>query len=352
MVNVNIIRNVSDTYYRYKMPALVAKVEGKGNGIKTVVPNMSEIGKALDRPPQYVTKFFGNELGAQVICDNKTNRFIVNGSHDAEKLQTLLDAFITKFVLCPACKNPETLLVVDRSNVHRACKACGGTSSVDMKHRLVTYILKNPPAPIGSSKSIDPRIAQTLTDAHPLSDAGLESSTSMHSSATEVAYNDLDTFIQNALFENGQRRAIDPDALLQAIDQLGIDDSTASAIFIQSAFDSSKPNNVVDHLMQQIPALQALVKDDVQPMRAVLGGFERLFGISNVALEPQLLTIFMKLHEHDIVTEDEFLYWEKHRSKKYVYSKTAKHIRSVATPFLQWLKEAETESSSDEIANL
>lgn len=33
------------------MPKLIAKVEGRGNGIKTVIANMVEIAKALDRPP-------------------------------------------------------------------------------------------------------------------------------------------------------------------------------------------------------------------------------------------------------------------------------------------------------------
>ncbi|CAK5024227.1 unnamed protein product [Meloidogyne enterolobii] len=48
---VNVNRNVQDPFYRYKMPRLLAKVEGKGNGIKTVVANMPEIAKALSRPP-------------------------------------------------------------------------------------------------------------------------------------------------------------------------------------------------------------------------------------------------------------------------------------------------------------
>lgn len=32
------------------MPVLETKIEGRGNGIKTVIPNMADIAKALARP--------------------------------------------------------------------------------------------------------------------------------------------------------------------------------------------------------------------------------------------------------------------------------------------------------------
>ena len=136
------------------MPLLLTKIEGKGNGIKTVVPNMSDIARALSRPPTYPTKFFGCELGAQTSFDEKNDRYIVNGAHDATKLRELLDGFIDKFVLCKSCKNPETDLIITKSeDIVRDCKACGERTGVDMRHKLTTFILKNPPKTAKKSKS-------------------------------------------------------------------------------------------------------------------------------------------------------------------------------------------------------
>ena len=164
---VNIRRDVDDKFYRYRyvmpsspqfpcverfahsvsrMPLLTTKIEGKGNGIKTVLPNMSDVARALSRPPTYPTKFFGCELGAQTSFDEKNDRYIVNGAHDATKLRELLDGFIDKFVLCRSCKNPETDLIITKTDdIIRDCKACGERTGVDMRHKLTTFIIKNPP---------------------------------------------------------------------------------------------------------------------------------------------------------------------------------------------------------------
>uniref|UniRef100_A0A2M4BM37 Eukaryotic translation initiation factor 5 n=1 Tax=Anopheles marajoara TaxID=58244 RepID=A0A2M4BM37_9DIPT len=147
MATVNVNRNVTDIFYRYKMPRINAKVEGKGNGIKTVIVNMAEVARAIGRPATYPTKYFGCELGAQTQFDYKNERFIVNGSHDATKLQDLLDGFIRKFVLCPECDNPETDLIVSskKGTISQGCKACGFHGPLEVNHKVNTFIIKNPP---------------------------------------------------------------------------------------------------------------------------------------------------------------------------------------------------------------
>ncbi|EMC99043.1 hypothetical protein BAUCODRAFT_388948 [Baudoinia panamericana UAMH 10762] len=145
MANVNIRRDVTDPFYRYKMERLQSKVEGKGNGIKTVVVNLSNVAQQLARPPSYVIKYFGFELGAQTNIDPKDDRWIINGAHDASKLQDYLDGFIKKFVLCRACENPETVVNIKNGNIILDCKACGQQTNVDLRNKLSSFILKNQP---------------------------------------------------------------------------------------------------------------------------------------------------------------------------------------------------------------
>ncbi|KAK7398333.1 eukaryotic translation initiation factor 5 [Neonectria punicea] len=145
MALVNVRRDVSDAFYRYKMERIQTKIEGKGNGIKTVVVNLSSVANSLARPGAYVIKYFGFELGAQTNIDPKDDRWIINGAHDSAKLQDHLDGFINKFVLCKKCKNPETDVHIKDDRILLDCKACGQRSDVDIRLKLSGFILKNQP---------------------------------------------------------------------------------------------------------------------------------------------------------------------------------------------------------------
>ncbi|KAI9823534.1 MAG: hypothetical protein M1819_001335 [Sarea resinae] len=145
MATLNIPRDVKDPFYRYKMERLQSKIEGKGNGIKTVVANLTSVSQSLSRPPSYVIKYFGFELGAQTNTNPTDDRWIINGAHDSSKLQDYLDGFISRFVLCKKCKNPETDVVIKDGHIILDCKACGERSDVDLRLKLSSFILKNQP---------------------------------------------------------------------------------------------------------------------------------------------------------------------------------------------------------------
>lgn len=127
------------------MPRLVAKVEGRGNGIKTNVVNIGEISKSLKRPPTYLTKFLGIELGANNKFEAAEEKAIINGAFEQQTLQKLVDRYIEMYVVCPHCALPELDIDVVQSLVTGRCNACGHGAKMNNQHKLATYIVRNPP---------------------------------------------------------------------------------------------------------------------------------------------------------------------------------------------------------------
>merc|ERR1711974_356750 len=94
------------------------------------------------------TKWFGYELGAQSTYTNKEGegeRSVVNGHHETAVFQTMLDKFITTYVLCPNCHLPEIDIGVKKDKIMSKCAACGWSGELDPTHKLATFITKNPP---------------------------------------------------------------------------------------------------------------------------------------------------------------------------------------------------------------
>jgi translation initiation factor 5 len=141
VINISGANPVDDPEYRYKMPAVFGKIEGSGNGIKTAIPNITDVGFSLHRAAGEVNKFFGCELGAQTTYNEDTDRAIINGAHTDDALQNLIHRYIELFVLCPNCRLPETEYKIKNECIFHRCMACGAKDMVDMNHKLCNYIL-------------------------------------------------------------------------------------------------------------------------------------------------------------------------------------------------------------------
>jgi len=158
---INIGKDNTDKSYRYKMPPLQTKIEGRGNGIKTVIVNIVEIAKALHIDPSYPTKFFGYELGAQSKFSPRTDRAVVNGAFTAQDLSKTLERFIDAFILCPKCRLPEIKMEVRKEKIRVDCAACGHNTLLETSHRLKQYILKNPPSAKAAKGTVGGEAAKT-----------------------------------------------------------------------------------------------------------------------------------------------------------------------------------------------
>ncbi|KAG8866043.1 hypothetical protein FRC20_009147 [Serendipita sp. 405] len=392
---VNVRRDVDDKFYRYRMPVMLTKVEGRGNGIKTVVPNMSDVAKALSRPPQYTTKFFGCELGAQTILDEKADRWIVNGEHSSTRLRELLDVFIEKFVLCAACKNPETDLVITKTeDIIRDCKACGQQTKVDMRHKLTTFILKNPPKKRSKSRK--------ATNDGPSKENGEEE----HSDDSPVANEDDDELTRRLQSEAAELAPVDqaaianedwsdktdPASVAKRVQALNLDgdlsdeekgddpleqlhvwieinrgDATSKSVLekleelgikekhktVQILTESLFTSNILSG--KELEKFTPLLKELLTPLeakekhqKALLGGMERLVGINYPELVEKVPHILMAFYQVDLLSEEVAKQWGTHVSKKYVDRDTSKRVRKASEPFIKWLDEADDDEEEDE----
>lgn len=389
MVNVN--RKVTDSFYRYKMPKIIAKVEGKGNGIKTVIVNMVEISKSLARPPAYPTKFFGCELGTQTQIDKKNMRFIVNGSHDGEKLQDILDIFIDKFVLCDECDNPETTFVVQpkREKITSICSACGHSSLIDMRHRLSTFILKNPPEGEDATPQKLKKLKKEKGDKNSQQN-GETSPTETEESGFDGWSDDLPTASKTN--DDDWSTDTSAEAVRERMSQLGVGvkglthnqdlEKTLEErfeIFFKFVKDKVKAGNIVNKeivaeadrldikdravlalaetlldkdILTQISKYRVLflqfLAENQKAQKHFMGAFEMLVGqLHKNELLPKTAKILSVLYNEDFIEEEVLLEWGAKVSKKYVDKKTSEQIHAKAKPFLDWLKTADEESDED-----
>ncbi|WUR03265.1 eukaryotic translation initiation factor 5 (EIF5) [Vairimorpha necatrix] len=136
MIPIN--KNIQDIHFRYKMPSLIIKYEGKNTGVKTILVNLDDISRSLSRKSDIILKYFSYTLSLQTKHDGK---FIISGKHDQMKMQNIIYDFIDHFVLCYNCENPETFFVFDTS-LKMECLACG-LKSIVRDHKLNLEIIKN-----------------------------------------------------------------------------------------------------------------------------------------------------------------------------------------------------------------
>lgn len=399
MGTVNVNRNVTDLFYRYKMPRISAKVEGKGNGIKTVIVNMAEVAKAIGRPATYPTKYFGCELGAQTQFDYKHERFIVNGSHDADKLQDLLDGFIRKYVLCPECDNPETDLKVQskKGTISQTCKACGFHGPLTVHHKVNTFIIKNPPninpSTQGSSltegkrskrskkvgengendgdTSVISNADDTLGQSTSIVDEDDDDNTTWSADVSEEAVRarmyDLTDGAKNIVISDDtekpekERMDIFYEFVKKRRDGNQLDnaqvqreivveaerlDITQKATLVLAELVFSK--NIILETKKNRNLLLRFTHNNQKAQRYLMGGLELIISLNADTLLDKTAGILKLFYDTDILEEKTILEWSEKISKKYVSKEMSEKIHEKAKPFIQWLREADEESSEEE----
>jgi len=387
-MTLNIGRDNSDASYRYKMPVLKTKIEGRGNGIKTILVNMSDVAKALQVDPDYPTKYFGFELGAHSKYTAKDDRAVVNGAHTAVDLSRMLERFIETFVLCPRCKLPEVNWECRKGTIKTACRACGNNAELATAHKLKSYILKHPPAGAvtedvdetkkkkkkGDGKSKEssdeeeaekPQAVPAVQEVVWTTDTSKEAQRARMAAefselvpATNNASASVEAILAAAKKENKAEtpgtvlklylagRARLPSEIAAELNRLqlarGLDETQRIKVLLEGLINLSDVKTVAQQFSQHANVFKEFATDKSEA-GILMACIEELVGVIEPKLLPRLPMILQSLYDGDVLEEDWILGWHSSPPEMswLVNKAVAVKARAKATPFIAWLKSAE-----------
>jgi translation initiation factor 5 len=321
------------------MPQPLIKVEGSGNGIKTLILNMSEIAKALHLEPTFLTKFLGMELGAQSkLKSGKT--CIINGSHNVGDLTKKVAKFIEMFVLCPNCKLPESTLEAFNKTIRTKCNACGHNDVLNVTHKIRGYIIDTYKcAPVVEVTQV--RLNQ---DSHLDVDDVVNWTTDANPEA--VAQRKLEEMsIGVSAWDCFSSKYRQLDSASQKLEALNLAQSFTEAQLCSLVLDcivgdSCKSLSVA--LADNKQLLQLFIPANNIRVNAFIDAIEILM-FAKADLRSQLVRVFQLLYDFEVLDEASILNWNKSITRSGIGKEASLTIREVAHPFIDWLQNAQEE---------
>jgi len=109
---------------RFRVPEAEVMISGK----RTFIQNFNQICDILNREPRFVLRYLLKELASPGALEG--SMAVIMGEHPKHAIDALLKRFIKDYVICPICKQPDTVLVKEKKMLFIICMACGAKSSV------------------------------------------------------------------------------------------------------------------------------------------------------------------------------------------------------------------------------
>mmetsp|Transcript_14923 Transcript_14923/g.18403 ORF Transcript_14923/g.18403 Transcript_14923/m.18403 type:complete len:419 (+) Transcript_14923:344-1600(+) len=405
LMNIAGTTPIEDPEYRYKMPRLMGKVEGRGNGIKTAIPNIVLVAQSLHRSPGEVTKFFGCDLGAQTTWTEETERAIVNGAHTTQTLQEKLSIYIEKFVLCPSCKLPETSYKIKNEIIYHQCVACGAREPVDMQHKLTTFILKN--HKLEKKKNAKNKDKKTKSESNDTAEKKKKKKKDKSEMTEEEKAERKRKKKEKAELKKQQEADAGGNSTHNGSnhdsDEIEDDDDDDDDEEIQddaSAMDAAvsglhskimNDNPTADELVSEVRAVQtfcalprneraflllaALYYEDTERLlsppksadkqvliallkecgaNGLICGLEKIATVTNSLLAPKFPILLKFLYDADVLEEQQLLQWYKAEPNRDIDLPEAvsdsdhSALLKATLPFIKWLEEADEEDDDDD----
>jgi translation initiation factor 2 beta subunit (eIF-2beta)/eIF-5 len=157
---VNIGGNSNDIFHRYKRD-IVCITHTRKKGVQTVVRNLDIIAQQLHVKVSDLQKVIRKKTNTSVTKN------IINGCYTVEQIETVINDFVKKYVLCKKCLLPEL-----KNNV---CSSCGfdGIKIKEpdtIKEKESTIILDECPKGKEEPNKVETKVVEYINQLYELKD--------------------------------------------------------------------------------------------------------------------------------------------------------------------------------------
>lgn len=106
--------------------------------------------------------------------------------------------------------------------------------------------------------------------------------------------------------------------------------------------------NIIVEVRKYRSLLLRFTHNSHKAQRYLMGGLEQIISLHADKLMDKVAGILKLFYDEDILEEKTIVEWSEKISKKYVTKEVSEKIHDKAKPFVQWLKEADEESSDSD----
>ena len=103
---------------------IIEKIKGHLEGNKTVLANLKQIAKAMQRDENHLLKYLLRELATPGKYE-RGDRAILGTKVAASAINKKIKKYASEYVFCSECNKPETKLIEEKGVTYLRCQACG-----------------------------------------------------------------------------------------------------------------------------------------------------------------------------------------------------------------------------------
>ena len=106
----------------------IEKIKGHLEGNKTILANLKQIAKTLQRDESHLLKYLLRELATPGKYEK--DRAILGTKVAASAINKKIKKYASEYVFCSECNKPETKLIEEKGITYLRCQACGAKKTV------------------------------------------------------------------------------------------------------------------------------------------------------------------------------------------------------------------------------